>query len=66
MMKLGKSFVEIGSRLQIVLFFLSYIEISNQLPPPAYLFQPPAYYVPPPSVYSGPESMRHVMKYEKN
>ena len=63
MMKLGKSFVEIGSRLQIVLFFLSYIEISNQL---HYLFQPPAYYVPPPSVYSGPESMRHVMKYEKN
>ena len=43
MMKLGKSFVEIGSRLQIVLFFLSYIEISNQLHPPAYLFQPPAY-----------------------
>ena len=66
MMKLGKSFVEIGSRLQIVLFFLSYIGISNQLHPPAYLFQPPAYYVPPPSVYSGPESMRHVMKYEKN
>ena len=44
MLKSGKSFVKIGSRFQIALFFLFYQNFQTHSPTPR-LFRPPAYLV---------------------
>ena len=46
MVKLGKSFVKIGSRFQIALFLLFYQNFRTHFPIPR-LFRPPAYLILP-------------------